>query len=143
MKNLTEKNKVTFSKAEQLKGKIKELLAYNDIEPEYNFGSDNQNSIDKIMKRQEAIQGEIDNLAIELDTLMGRQIKFPMADSYAYYIITKVNKKTVEITWVKYCDAWQDQRAGYCSNLNFDYANQQVKGQDALAKLFGAKRVNA
>ena len=123
----------------ELKGKIKELLAYNDLEPEYTFGSDNQNSIDKIMHRQEAIQDEIDALAKANDTILGRQIKFPMADSYAYYIITKVNKKTVEITWVKYCDAWQDSRAGYCSNLNFDYANQQVKGQDALAELFSAK----
>ena len=139
MENLTQKNKETLRKAELLKAKIKELLAYNDIEPEYSFGSDNQNSIDKIMKRQEAIQGEIDNLALELDTLMGRQIKFPMADSYAYYIITKVNKKTVEITWVKYCDAWQDQRAGYSSNLDREYAEKQVKGQDALAKMFGGK----
>jgi len=143
MENLTTKNKETLSKAELLKAKIKELLAYNDIEPEYSWGSDNQNSIDKIMQRQDAIQGEIDDLARELDTLMGRQIKFPMADSYAYYIITKVNKKTVEITWVKYCDAWQDSRAGYCSNLNFDYANQQVRGQDKLAELFGAKRIQA
>ena len=126
---------------EKLKGKIKELLAYNDIEPEYSYGSDSQNSLDKIMKRQEAIQNEIDALAKDNDTILGRQIKFQMADSYAYYIITKVNKKTVEITWVKYCDAWQDDRAGYQSLLNFDYANQQVRGQDALAEMFSKKPI--
>jgi len=127
----------------ELKTKIQELLALNDVELVYTFGSDDPNSIDKIMKRQEKLQEEIDELAKANDTILGRQIKFPMADSYAYYVITKVNKRTVEITWVKYCDAWQDSRAGYCSNLNFDYANQQVRGQDRLAELFGAKRVGA
>ena len=139
MENLTPKNKETLSKAELLKGKIKELLAYNDIEPEYSWGSDSQNSIDKIMKRQEAIQGEIDNLARELGTLMGRQIKFPVADSYAYYVITKVTTTQVQITWVRYCDAWQDDRTGYQGMLNRDYAAQKVKGEDALMELFGNK----
>lgn len=139
MKNLTPKNKETLSKAELLKGKIKELLAYNDIEPEYSYGSQSQNSLDRIMKRQDAIQGEINNLARELDTLMGRQIKFQMADSYAYYVITKVTTTQVQITWVRYCDAWVDDRAGYQSMLNRDYAAQQVKGEDTLAELFGGK----
>jgi len=128
---------------EKLKAKIQELLAFNDVELVYTFGSKDPNSIDNIMKRQEKLQEEIDELAKANDTILGRQIKFPMADSYAYYVITKVNKRTVEITWVKYCDAWQDSRAGYCSNLNFDYANQQVRGQDRLAELFGAKRIQA
>ena len=124
---------------EQIKTKIKELLSYNDVEPVYTFGSNDPNSLDKIMKRQEELQEELDELAKANDTILGRQIKFPMADSYAYYIITKVNKKTVEITWVKYCDAWQDKRAGYCANLGIDYATAEVKGQDRLAELFSAR----
>ena len=115
--------------------KIRELLALNDVELVYTFGSKDSNSID-IMKRQEQLQEEIDELAKAHNTILGRQIKFPMADSYAYYVITKVNKRTVEITWVKYCDAWQDRRAGYCANLNIDYATAEIKGQDALAELF-------
>lgn len=141
MENLTEKNKETLRKAELLKAKIQELLAYNDVEPVYDFTSKDSNSLFNIMKRQEALQEEIDELAKELNTIMGRQIKFPHADSYAYYVITKVNKKTVEITWVKYCDAWQDSRAGYCANLDIDYATKEVKGQDALAEMFGAKKI--
>jgi len=139
MKNLTEKNKKTLSKAELLKGKIKELLAYNDIEPEYSYGSDSQNSIDKIMQRQDAIQGEINCLARELGTLMGRQIKFQCADSYAYYIITKVTTTQVQITWVRYCDACPDNLCGHPAMLNKDYATQKVKGEDALMELFGNK----
>ena len=128
----------------ELKAKIQELLAYNDVEPVYDFAERGKNpkSLDNIMKRQEQLQEEIDDLARANNTLLGRQIKFPMADSYAYYIITKVNVRTVEITWVKYCDAWQDQRAGYCSNLNIDYATAEIKGQDALRALFPSmKRV--
>jgi hypothetical protein len=125
----------------ELKAKIQELLAYNEVEPVYTFGSKDPNSLDNIMKSQEKLQEEIDELAKANNTILGRQIKFPMGDGYAYYVITKVNKKTVEITWVKYCDAWQDRRAGYQSLLNFDYANQQVKGQDRLAELFGAKKL--
>ena len=122
--------------------KIKELLDYNNVEPVYDFAQQEtaSDSLPNIMKRQEALQGEIDELAKAHNTILGRQIKFPMADSYAYYIITKVNKKTVEITWVKYCDAWQDSRAGYSSNLDREFAEKQVKGQDRLAELFGAKK---
>jgi hypothetical protein len=122
-----------------LKAKIRKLLAMNDIELVYTWGSDDPNSIDKVMKRQEQLQEEIDELARANDTILGRQIKFPMGDGYAYYVITKVNKRSVEITWVKYCDAWQDSRAGYQSLLDFDYANQQVRGQDKLAEMFSKK----
>ena len=111
----------------------------NDVELVYTFGSKDLNSIDNIMKRQQELQEEIDELAKANNTILGRQIKFPHADSYAYYVITKVNKRSVEITWVKYCDAWQDSRAGYQSLLDFDYANQQVRGQDALAEMFSKK----
>jgi len=127
----------------ELKTKIQELLAFNEVEPVYDFESKDPNSLFEIMKRQEQLQEEIDALAKANNTILGRQIKFPMADSYAYYVITKVNKRTVEITWVKYCDAWQDRRAGYCANMNIDYVTAEVKGQDALAELFGAKRVTA
>jgi len=120
----------------EIKNKIKELLAFNEVEPVYSFGSTDPNSLDNIMEKQENIIGELKELARANDTVLGRIIKFGMGDGYALYVITKVNKRTVEITWIKYCDAWQDQRAGYCSNLNIDYAKQQVKGEDAMEKLF-------
>jgi len=126
----------------ELKAKIQELLAYNEVEPVYDFAErgKNPNSLDNIMKRQEKLQEELDVLAKAKNTILGRQIRFPMGDGYAVYVITKVNKKSVEITWVKYCDAWQDTRAGYQSLLNFDYANQQVKGRDKLDEMFSKKR---
>ena len=127
----------------EIQKKIQELLAFNDIEPIYDFtqrGSDNPNTMDNIMKRQEEIQGELDDLAKGNNTILGRGIKFPMADSYAFYVVTKVNKKTVEVTSVRYCDAWQDERLGYCGNLKRGFAEKKIKGMDAIAEMFSAKK---
>ena len=139
MKSRTAKTEALLKNAEKLQGLITTLLAMNDIEIVYDFKQqDHPDYLNNIMERQEAIQEEIDDLARSMDTLMGRQIKFPMADSYAYYIITRVDRQAglVEITWIRYCDAWVDSRAGQCSNLNLEYAQTEVKGQDSLRELF-------
>jgi hypothetical protein len=123
--------------------KLNRLVAINKIEPEYKFGSNDPNSLDNIMKRQEKLIDELKTLAKQHNTILGRTIKFPMADSYALYVITKVNKNTVQVTWLKYCDAWVDDRLGYRGSLSFDYASRDVKGQDALEEMFSRKRQNA
>ena len=122
--------------------KLNELVAINKIEPEYKFGSNDPNSLDNIMKRQEKLIDELKTLAKQHNTILGRTIKFPMADSYALYVITKVNKNTVQVTWLKYCDAWVDDRLGYRGSLSFDYASRDVRGQDALEEMFSRKRQN-
>lgn len=123
--------------------KLNELVAINKIEPVYTFGSNDPNSLDNIMKRQEKLIDELKTLAKQHNTILGRTIKFPMADSYALYVITKVNKNTVQVTWLKYCDAWVDDRLGYRGSLSFDYASRDVRGQDALEEMFSRKRQNA
>ena len=123
--------------------KLNELVAINKIEPVYTFGSNDPNSLDNIMKRQEKLIDELKTLAKQHNTLFGRTIKFPMSDSYALYVITKVNKNTVQVTWLKYCDAWVDDRLGYRGSLSFDYASRDVRGQDALEEMFSRKRQNA
>lgn len=122
--------------------KLNRLVAINKIEPEYKFGSNDPNSLDNIMKRQEKLIDELKTLAKQHNTILGRTIKFPMADSYALYVITKVNKNTVQVTWLKYCDAWVDDRLGYRGSLSFDYASRDVRGQDALEEMFSRKRQN-
>lgn len=123
--------------------KLKELEAMNNIEPVYMFGSNDPNSLDNIMKRQEKLIDELKTLAKQHNTILGRTIKFPMADSYALYVITKVNKSTAQVTWLKYCDAWVDDRLGYRGSLSIDYATRDVRGQDALEEMFSRKRQNA
>jgi hypothetical protein len=81
---------------ETLNVKIKELLHYNHVAPVYTFGSTAENSFDNIMKSQEKLIDELNVLAKANKTILGRTMRFPMADSYALYVVTKVNKKTVD-----------------------------------------------
>ena len=120
--------------------KLKELESMNEIEPVFTFGSKDTNSFDNIMKRQKNLMDELKTLARANSTLLGRTVRFQMADSYALYVVTKVNKNSVRLTWVKYCDGWQDGRIGYESNIDINYVTQEVKREDALARMFAEKK---
>jgi len=93
------------------------------------------------MKLQDKLMSEMETLAKQEKTLLGRIIRFPMADSYAVYVITKVNKRTVRILWLDYCDGWIDPRCGKEANLNLEFATSTVNGRDALDKLFSKKEI--
>jgi len=127
---------------ETIKAKIQELLKYNDIDIFDSFAKEKDDPLhfDNIMKTQENLMEELKVLAKAEDTLLGRTMRFPMADSYALYVITKVNKTTVQLTWIKWCDAWQDDRLGYTGSLPYDYASRQVRGGDKLAELFATNK---
>jgi hypothetical protein len=56
-----------------------------------------------------------------------------MADSYALYLITKINKTTVQLTWLDWCDAWQDDRLGAQGNLPISYVKRQIDFDDMWA----------
>lgn len=118
---------------------LKELEDMNEIEPIYKWNSDEPNSIKNIMKRQDSIMDELKLLAKKHNTLLGRIIKFPMADSYALYVVTKVNKTSVRLTWVNYCDGWQDDRIGYESNIDINYVRDKVSGEDIIEEFFTNK----
>jgi len=117
----------------KIKQKINELLAYNYIEISH---PDYMKKFDEKMASQETIMDELKVLAKANNTILGRTIQFPMADSYALYLITKVNKKSVVLSWVEYCDAWQDDRLGDKGTIDYQYAFDKVKGVDRMAELF-------
>lgn len=125
---------------ETINAKMNELLAFNTVEPVYTFGSKAENSFDNIMKRQEELMDELKVLAKAKKTLIGRTIQFPMADSYALYLITGANAKTVQLKWLKWCDAWVDDRCGYACRLSRKYAEQTVFGRDRLDEMFSKKK---
>lgn len=129
-----------MSETNKMLSKIEELIAMNDIEPIHSFNSTSPNSWRNLLKQQDKLMDEIEELAIKHNTILGRIVKFPMGDGYAIYIITKVNKKSARLTWVKYCDAWQDDRIGYEANVDIDYVKQKVAQRDALNKLFRNKQ---
>jgi hypothetical protein len=124
---------------ETINAKMNELLAFNNVEPVYTFGSKAENSFDNIMKRQNELMDELKVLAQAEKTLIGRTIQFPMADSYALYLITSVSKTQVQLKWLKWCDAWVDDRCGYACRLDRKYAEQTVFGRDKLDELFSKK----
>jgi hypothetical protein len=128
---------------ETLKAKIKELLALNDVDVKHDFalrGTTDPLYWENVMKRQDELMSEINELARKNCTILGREIKFQMADSYAVYVITKVNKKSVQVSWINWCDGWVDDRLGRQGTLDINYAMQQVRREDALQQLFGQKK---
>ena len=118
----------------ELKERILELLDYSNEDPKAD--GEGFEGLRKKVKEQDRMMNELKELARASNTLLGRTIQFQMADSYALYIITKVNKKTVELSWIDYCDGWVDDRLGYLATIPLEYATQKVTGDDKLAELF-------
>ncbi len=114
---------------EEIRKKIQELLTLSKEETK---GWD---GLKAKMKSQDDLMNELKTLAKANKTLLGRIIRFPYADSHAVYVITKVNKKTVRIDWVDYCDGWQDDRCGVAANLDIRFATQRIHGADGLEQL--------
>lgn len=58
--------------------------------------------------------------------------RVPKGDGYAHYIVTKVNKKTVDIGWRGYSlDRWVDDRFGYGGREKRETIEMFVAGEDA------------
>jgi hypothetical protein len=112
---------------ETIKTKIKQLLLLSNTE------------VDNLMvkmRQQEKMWNELSQLARNNNTLLGRIVKFQYADSHAYYIITKVNKRNVVITWLDYCDRWVDDRCGKNAYLSLEYAAELIRREDSTCKVY-------
>lgn len=114
--------------------KINELLDINKIEPTYNFDLTNENNITNIMNRQKALIAEIKELARTQNTIFGRTVEIPIADSYALYLVTKIKKTTVQLSWIRYGDAWVDYRLGYQGDINKTYVQEYINTHDQLVE---------
>jgi len=124
---------------ETINAKINELLQVSAENFDHLLGVKGGNwsaRFDARMKRQEELMDELKVLAKAEKTLLGRTIQFPMADSYALYLITSVGTKTVQLKWLNWCDAWVDDRCGYACRLDKKYAEQSVFGRDRLDEMF-------
>jgi hypothetical protein len=110
---------------QELKNKIATFLAFSN-KPDSSLPF-----LEKI-KKQDEMLGELNQLARKNNTLLGREIRLPMADSYALYIIIEVRKRTVVLAWVDYCDAWVDARVGYKGTISLAFAQQKVAWDDAM-----------
>jgi len=124
---------------ETIRQKIEELLQVSkeDLIGSKDFGK----KFDAKMKQQEKLMDELEVLAKANKTILGRIIRFQMADSYAYYLITSVGKTTVQLKWINYCDAWVDDRCGYGCRMSLSYVTEHLRRVDALNALFSSKQV--
>lgn len=129
---------------DEIKRKIQELLKVSAENFDHLLGVKGggwSEKFDDKMKRQETLMDELKVLAIANKTFLGRTYRFPMADSYALYLITKINTKTVQLTWLDYCDAWQDDRIGYRGNLSTSYVKRQFDFDDLWAEAAKKQKV--
>ena len=82
----------------EIKKKIAELVALN--------GMDDYSKFDERYKKQEKLFEELTALARKNKTLLGRILKYGVADGQAAYVISKVNQKTVRLQWIDYVDGY-------------------------------------
>lgn len=120
---------------EEIKNKIKEFLNYS-LTANNGVGWE---GIKAKLNVQDKYIHELKVLAKANNTLLGRIITFPHADSSAMYIITKINKKSVQLTWVDYCDAWVDGRLGKLGSVAIWYAKERIDNIDLIEKTFPAR----
>lgn len=123
---------------QEVEPRMKELLALNRVDTtKMGFGEDWK----KHMNLQNTLINELEEHAFNARSMTGRFIKFPHADSFALYLIVKVNKTTCRLQWIDYMDGWVDDRLGESGSLPIDYVHSDICGQDNMKKLFGTKRV--
>jgi hypothetical protein len=121
----------------EIKAKIAELLIVS-IAPTYDRW--NFKEIREKMKRQNQIIDELKVLAKAEKTLVGRIVQFPVADSYAMYVVTGVNPRTARLQWIDYCDGWMDNRCGKESNVDLKFVTEYVNHQDSVEEFFARKK---
>lgn len=73
--------------------------------------------------------------ALPPGVIEGAILKFPVADGYAMYLVTKDTGRTVEVKHIPYSDAWQVHPALLRGLTRADVV-RQVEGERKLAALF-------
>jgi hypothetical protein len=69
---------------------------------------------------------------------VGKMFTTGVADGFASYVVTKVNKKTVDIEWRGFCcDRYYDQILGAGGRFDRSIIEAQVRMGDGMSKLFG------
>jgi hypothetical protein len=125
---------------QEIEIKINELLALNAVEPNYGVPDEDPTSFTARMNKQEALMQECIALARSKGTLFGRIIRIPHADSNAVYVVTKLNTRTVQLTWIKFCDEWVDSRVGYQGSYPLALAQKQADFDDYWEKLVAERK---
>lgn len=117
----------------EIKPRINELLQLNDWDWKKN---NNIDEFQKRMARQNQLIKELEEHAYDARSMEGRVIRFHMADSYALYLVVKVNKTTCRLQWLNWGDGWMDDRLGKQGSLPINFVHNNICQQDQVKKIF-------
>jgi hypothetical protein len=108
--------------------------------PVEKFSKDYGKGMNIKMAQQDTLIEELKALAKSQRTVVGRIMKFQMADSYAFYIVANVQKFIAELKWIRYCDEWVDDRLGKKGTLPMEYVYGVVKTEDEWERMFPPRK---
>ena len=75
---------------------------------------------------------------------VGSSFRIGVADGYAHYVVTKVNKKTCKVEWRGFCmDRWTDHHFGWGGTFPLASVARYVESERATKKLFSKKKASA
>lgn len=124
---------------EEVEPRMRELLK---LSVPFDWDNHDHNEFDTRWKRQRELIDEIEEHAFNARSMTGRVIYFPMADSHAVYLVTKVNKTTCRLQWLDVGDGWQDARLGPEGSLPIDFVHSEICHRDNMNKLFSNKKAS-
>jgi len=70
---------------------------------------------------------------------VGQMFSIGVADGSAWYVVTKVNKRTCDVEWRGFCpDRWTDHHFGYGGQFQVSEILRYVESAAAMRKLFAS-----
>lgn len=73
---------------------------------------------------------------------VNKLFRTPVADGYAYYVVTKVTAKTATVEWRGFCaDRWTDSVLGWGGSFPKRTIEELVGREDGIRRIFGRKAV--
>jgi len=94
----------------------------------------------EVLEARHRAMVEKDAQAKAKGTMVGRFIREPCADSYAFYEIVKVNKKTVVIQHLDVYDGWTIPYWGKRATIDIRFAQENLAYRDNLERLLAERR---
>jgi len=116
----------------EIRKKVTQLIALNPSDDKTFEGFEER------MAKQKILMDELDSLAKEKKTHIGRIIRRPFADSYAYYVVSDVKEERneIQVRWINYCDGWQDDYFGSGGHFQLDRIKSMIMTKDEIASMY-------
>jgi hypothetical protein len=117
----------------EVEPRMRELLNLN---APFDWDKHSSKEFDVRWKKQRDLMEELEKHAYDAKSMTGRLLYFPMADSHAVYLVTKVNKTTCRVQWLDVGDGWEDARLGESGSLPLSFVHDEICRKDQMRKLF-------